>query len=181
MVAAYATAIKHEQVPVRKSFADWLLFRSAASVRRKFFGEQSEQELDPALKAKRLGEASREALRGVIDSTVQEKFPLLPGRFSERLVAGYVTKFREGVTRGLKELRATLEQQRTGLQTPFEANTRILASLATLDETAVAVGDELNKIAVLEDALPPEKTVRDLAPAIEANAAEAVPQVSAAS
>ncbi len=180
-VAAYASAIPQEHVPVRKSFADWLLFRSAASVRRKFFGEQSEREIEPALKAKRLGEASREALSGAIDSTVNEKFPLLPGRFSERLLASYTAKFREGVMSGLNELRANLEKQRADLQTPFEASTRILASLAALDETAVTVGDELNKIAVLEDALPPEKTVRDLAPAIEANAADAVPQVSAAS
>ena len=180
-VAAYAAAIPQEQVPVRKSFADWLLFRSAASVRRKFFGEQSEREIEPALKAKRLGETSREALLGTIDSAVNEKFPLLPGRFSERLLAGYIAKFRESVIAGLNELRANLEKQRADLLAPFEANARILASLATLDETAVTVGAELNKIAVLEDALPPEKTVRDLAPAMEANAAEAVPQVSAAS
>ena len=133
------------------------------------------------MKVKRLGEASREALLGTIDSTVNGKFPLLPGRFSERLLAGYTAKFREGVMQGLHELRAHLEKQRADLQAPFEGNTRILASLATLDETAVTVGDELNKIAMLEGALPPEKTVRDLAPAIEANAAESVPQVSAAS
>ncbi len=180
-LAPYAAAVSQEQVPVRKSFADWVLFRSAASVRRKFFGEQSEKGIEPAMKVKRLGEASREALLGTIDSTVNGKFPLLPGRFSERLLAGYTAKFREGVTQGLHELRASLEKQRADLQTPFESNIRILASLATLDETAVNVGDELNKIAMLEGALPPEKTVRDLAPAIEANAAESVPQVSAAS
>ena len=173
---SYAMALKHEQVPVRKTFGDWMLFRSAASVRRKLFGGESEREIDPAVKAKRLAEPCREALLGAIDETVQAKFPLLPGRFSERLLAGYATKFRDGVALGLGELREKLEQQRVDLQTPFAANIRILESLQVLDETCADVAAEINKIAVLENAVAPE-----LAPAIEANAAEAVPQESAAS
>ena len=173
---SYTTTLKHEQVPVRKSFGDWILFRSAASVRRKFFGEQSERGIEPEMKAKRLAEPCREALLGAIGETVQAKFPLLPGRFSERLLAGYVTKFCDGVALGLGELRAKLEQQRVDLQTPFAANIRILESLQVLDETCAGVADDIGKIAVLENAVAPE-----LAPAIEANAAEAVPQESAAS
>ena len=174
-VAAYATVMKPEQIPVRKTFADWLLFRSAASVRQRLFGENAEREIDPVAKAKRLGDTSREALSATIDDAVKQKFPLLPCRFSERLLDGYITKFRDGVALGLDDLRNVLAKKRTDLQRPLEAGARILASLAVLDETAVVVSDELNKIAVLENAILTEPQ------AIVANAAEAIPQESAAS
>lgn len=172
---AYTTALTHAQVPVKKSFADWILFRSAASVRRRVFGENLENEMTPEVKAKRLVETSRAALSASIDEAVSGKFPLLPGRFSEKLLANYITKFRDGIALGLEQLRMDLEKQRADLQAPFDANVRILESFATLDETAAAVSEELNKIAVLENVAEPEKA------AIDANAAEAVPQESAAS
>ncbi|MEO7318322.1 MAG: GTPase domain-containing protein [Chthoniobacteraceae bacterium] len=171
----YATAVKLDQVPVKKTFGDWILFRSAASVRRRLFGENLESEIAPEMKAKRLMETSREALSGAIDEAVNGKFPLLPGRFSEKLLASYITKFRDGVVLGLEDLRTSLEKQRTNLQRPFDANIRILASLSALDETSAAVSEELNKIAVLENVSAPEKAE------IEANVADAVPQESAAS
>jgi hypothetical protein len=139
------------------------------------FGEHSEKEIEPAVKAKRLSDGGREALAGMIDESVNEKFPMLPGRFSERLLAGYITRFRDAVALGLGELRANLERERADLEKPFAACSRVLVSLSALDETAAGVSDQLNKIAVLEDA------VLDRAPAIDANAAETVPQESAAS
>ena len=172
---AYATAVKHELVPVKKSFGDWIFFRSAASVRRRLFGENLEHEITPEVKAKRLADGSRAALSGAIDEAVNGKFPLLPGRFSEKLLANYITKFRDGMVLGLGDLRTSLEKQRADLQRPFEASARILASLSTLDETSAAVSEELNKIAVLESVLPSEQVVLD------ANAADAVPLESAAS
>ena len=180
-VEAYATVVTRDAVPVKKTFADWVLFRPAAKVRRRLFGENSDLQIEPAVKAKRIVEAGRGALSTAIDEAVSAKFPLLPCRFSERLLSGYVTKFLDGVALGLGDLRVSLEKQRADLQVPFEANTHILASLALLDEASVAVGDELTRIAEQENALMPEKAVLDLAPAIEANAAEAVPQESAAS
>ena len=174
---AYTTAVKVGAVPVRKSFGDWIFFRSAASVRRRLFGEDLQNEIEPAVKAKRLADGGREALSATIDEAVRGKFPLLPCRFSERLLANYITKFRDGVALGLGDLRASMEKQRADLQTPLEASIRILASLGVLDETAASVSEGLNKIAVLENALP-----SDLTPLpVEANAAEAVPQQSVAS
>ena len=82
---------------------------------------------------------------------------------------------------GLGDLRTILEKESADLQTPFDANMRVLRSFTGLDETSAAVSEELNKIAVLENVASPEKAGRELAPAIEANAAEAVPQESAAS
>ena len=172
---SYATAVKHDQVPVKKTFTDWICFRSAASVRRRLFGENLESEIAPEVKAKRLADGTREALSASIDEAVKGKFPRLPGRFSEKLLANYATKFRDGVVLGLGDLRTNLEKQRADLQAPFDANVRILASLSALDETSAAVNEELNKIAALENAVAPEKA------ALESNADDAVTQVSAAS
>jgi hypothetical protein len=151
---AYHFTIKPEDLPVRKKFADWLLFRSAATVRRRLFGEDLMQEVPPEVKAKRLPAASREALYDIHRQVVQEKFPLLPAKFSERLLAGYVAKFRETTLDDLRELRRLLSEEREGLQAPFETHSRILISFANLQEQVVKVTDDLNLLSLKEMGLP---------------------------
>ena len=151
---AYHLTIKPEDVPVRKTFADWLLFRGAATVRRRLFGEDLKQEVPPEVKAVRLPPASREALYGIVRESVQEKFPALPAKFSERLLANYVTNFRDATLDGLRELRRLLSEEREGLQPPFESHSRILISFATLQEQVARTTDDLNLLALREMGLP---------------------------
>jgi len=142
--AAYLTAIKQEDVPVRKSFADWLLFRRIHTVRQRLFGLNSAQAIPAEIKDQRLPEAARGALVRMIDDTVKEKFPALPGRYSESLIANYVAKFDETVLEQLRALRETLAKERAERQAPFDINQQILTSLDELKAQAATVLTEID-------------------------------------
>src|SRR5947208_17744 len=123
-------------VPVRKSFADWLLFRRAATVRRRLFGAQLTQEIASEMKKKRLPETTKAAFLGMIESTVKQRFPLLPAKFSDILAADYVAKFRSEVLDRLLQQRDQLVKAHAELQAPFDVNASILASMRELDGQA---------------------------------------------
>ncbi len=142
-IDSYRTMIKGEDVPVRKSFADWLLFRRGATVRRRVFGAQLTQEIAAEVKKKRLPETTKAAFLGMIESTIKERFPLLPAKFSDMLTADYVTKFRGEVLDRLRQQREQLVKAHAELQAPFDVNASILASMRELDGQASKVADEI--------------------------------------
>lgn len=143
---SYLTVVRQEDVPVRKSFADWMLFRRIQTVRQRLFGADSTQAIPSEIKDKRLPEAAREAFVKTIEHTVKERFPSLPGRYSEALLADYVTKFRETVVEQLRAKRESLAQERTDRQAPFEVNAHILASLGALKEQAAKVLTDIDAL-----------------------------------
>ncbi|MEA3207980.1 MAG: hypothetical protein QOE70_1037 [Chthoniobacter sp.] len=151
---AYQTTLRIEDVPVRKSFADWLLFRGMATVRRRLFGEDLAQEIAPEVKQKRLADAARAAFSRVIDSVVNERLPLLPGRFAEKSLAGYIAQFRGDVLDRLRQGREQMVRERADRQSPFEVNTSILNSVEELNQHAGKVAAELELLAEQENALP---------------------------
>lgn len=163
--APYEMTVQSDQVPVRKTFADWLLFRKAKTVRRRLLGEDLAQEIAPEVKAQRLPDASREALRQLVSEAVQARFPALPEKFAGEIINKYVAKFLDELLRGLREMREGLLQERTRLQTPFEANRRVLESQQELHEIATAVSETLYQLAQEESMVLPRATLDE---AIEA-------------
>jgi hypothetical protein len=169
-----------DDVPVQKSFVDWILFRGAATVRRRLYGEDLNQEIPAAFKTKRLSQNSREAFEKTIDTVAKEKFTTLPGKYSGSLLATYTAKFRSDLLDSLRQHREQLSSERAARQAPFEANARTIASLEKLEEQATKVAAEIRELAKKENALPlgdePEETAEPLsadfgnAPAPEAPA-----------
>ena len=149
----YRTTIDAAEVPVRKWFADWIFFRSQASVRRRVLGEQGTQEITPEEKQTRLTEPSREALLQLADEAVKAKFPSLPGKFADRLIDSYVTAFRGAAVDGIRRLREQLLAERAERQNPFSANSNILDAVQQLDEEAERIANELQRIEGEESAL----------------------------
>ncbi len=151
----YSMTLGPDAVPVRKSIADWLLFRGAATVRRRLFGEDLTQEIAPEAKARRLPQASCDVLVKTIDTVTQEKFATLPKKYSESLLVAYVTKFRADLMEGLRGHGEDLKKMRAERQAPYEANTRTLAALDELNEHAKQVAAAIRQLAQKEHALPP--------------------------
>jgi hypothetical protein len=147
VVEPYQTAIQAEEIPVRKSFADWLLFRRIATVRQRLFGADLAQEILPEEKQKRMPEVARAAFLQKIEITVAEKIPFLPAKFSDTLAAEYVAKFRAEVGVRLSELRTQLLEAHAALQTPFDINASILASMRELDEQASKIAGDILPLA----------------------------------
>ena len=145
--APYAFTLPHDSLPVRKKFADWLLFRGIKTVRRRLFGEKLDAEIAPEEKAKRLTEPTLDALHKHLDETLAKRLPSLPGKHADTLLGAYVEKFAAEIHSGLDALRARLTAERAGKQPPFDTNTRILASLATLHERTAQTDEALQALA----------------------------------
>lgn len=146
----YNVTIAQEQLPVRKTFLDWILFRSVAKVRRRLFGEDSMKEIPAAEKAKRLREESRAELERLIDAAIQERFPALPSLQSAALTANYVERAVTEITSALRTGRELLAKAREERRVPFDRNSAILASMEELEARAVRVGESIDALAQFE-------------------------------
>jgi signal recognition particle receptor subunit beta len=152
-LAGYDVTLGTDDLPVRKTIGDWLLFRGIASVRRRLFGDDLSQPIAAEIKAKRLQEPSRAALQEKIDHATAERFPKLPQAHADRLLSDYVAKFKQGLQTAFGQRQTALEQERADLQAPFEANARILATLDTLRDSAGQAIADLERIAADERGL----------------------------
>jgi len=151
---AYRMTLRSEDVPVRKTFADWILFRGQKTVGRRLFGEKLTSQIAPEEKAMRLPDASREAFSGIIRRTADERFPQLPVKHADRVLADYIARFREEVRAGLEKLRERLTAERAACQAPYEINSAIFAALQNLHDTATATDAGLDRLAQEENAVP---------------------------
>lgn len=171
--APYTATIDAEQIPVKKSFGDWILFRSLTSVRRRVFGEQLDLEIPAEVKQKRLPDTSREALVKIIEQIVKDRFPALPTKYSDRLFNAYREHFFTEVKGGLQRLRDSVENERSARRAPFDSNARILSAVNELSEEASQVISSLNELAQQEGVtLPPSKVNEAPAPAASTDPAE---------
>ena len=160
--SGYDVTIGIDDLPVRKTIGDWLLFRGLASVRRRLFGDDLALPVAAETKAKRLQDPTRAALQEKINRAAAERFPKLPQAHADRLLGDYIAKFKQGLQTAFSQRQADLEQERAALQAPFEANARILATLDTLRDNAAQAIADLERIADEERGLG--HTVPALAP-----------------
>ncbi len=128
----YAFTLAAETLPVRKTFADWILFRRAKTVRRRLFGEQLTAEIAPEQKTNRITDTTREALAKNLDEILAARLPLAPAKHAEGLATAYVEKFTAEIHTGLEALHARLTTDRAAKQAPSEANNRIFTALEAL-------------------------------------------------
>ena len=152
---AYRLTINGEEIPVNKTFLDWILFRKMATVQHRLFGEDLGQEIAPEVKQQRLGDGSREALARMIDEVVKKKVAVLPGQFADRLLNAYAAKFREDVMDRLQGQREQLAAEREARRTPFEANGQVITALEALRTCATEVEAALRRISEEENAALP--------------------------
>ena len=145
--APYAFTLPHATLPVRKTFADWLLFRGRKTVRRRLFGEQLTAEIAPEEKAKRLTESTLEALHQHLDETLAARLPAHPTKHADALISAYVEKFAAEAHTGLDALRDRLTAERAAKQAPFDENARIFAALAALTQRTTETDATLGALA----------------------------------
>ena len=157
-LTAYRMTLNKETIPVRKSFADWLLFRSKAKLRERLFGTDGSREIPPLEKEKRLKANSRVEFETQWANAIRERFPAKPAAFAAKLADAYVTTTCEHIVSGLRTLRASLTSQRDARQTPFNLQAAILRSADDLLHQAKRVNRDIDLLSEKEDptlAIPP--------------------------
>jgi hypothetical protein len=134
-----------ENIPVRKSFWDWVLLRSMSKVRKKVLG-QGQGSMDPAEKHKRLGDGARDAMRLLavkqLDRLLEEGANQLPRRSFE--VA--LDHLRKAVARTCKSMLGQSGEQIEQTGRLLEQITHIVASTDTLRESIQGASDEVARL-----------------------------------
>ena len=140
-----------ETIPVRKTFADWLLFRGKAKVRERIFGTDGSRDIAPLEKEKRLKANSRAEFENQWGNAIRERFPAKPTSFAARLADAYAATTSENILSGLRTLRASLASQRDARQTPFNLQAAILRSADDLQHQARRVNRDIELLSEKED------------------------------
>jgi hypothetical protein len=157
-LAAFKMTLRTELIPVRKKFADWLLFRGRAKVRQRLFGADGGSEIPPLEKEKRLQRESRAEFERQWETAIRDRFPARPAAFAAKIAHGYVTGAAENIRAGLRALRETLAAQRDSRLTPFEIQATILQAADELQQEAARVAGDIARLSEKENgpaAIPP--------------------------
>ncbi len=168
-LAAYKMALRADALPVKKTFVDWLLFRSRAKVRQRLFGADGGRDITPLEKEKRLQAESRAEFESQWETAIRERFPSRPVAFSEKIADAYVAAAVENIGSSLRSLRATLASQRDARQAPFDVQAAILGAADDLHQQAGRVAKDVELLAEKDQAastpppIPAECAPRDAA------------------
>ncbi|MCB9920154.1 MAG: GTPase domain-containing protein [Planctomycetes bacterium] len=127
-----------ERVPIRRGLLDWLLFRSAAKLQTKVFGNDrsANQKLTPDLKRKRLGTKAHAAMRTAL-ADYRKKF--LTETFQRQrmeILAAYARKNLEGIARGLAVQHEELDVAHRRVDTNLRARRSVFDPLRVLQAQA---------------------------------------------
>lgn len=157
-LASYKMSVAMETIPVRKSFADWLLFRGRVKVRQRLFGADGSRGIAPLEKERRLPLHSREEFERQWEDTIRERFPAKPVAFAAKLAESYISIAADNIRSGLRTLRSTLTAERDARKAPFDVQAAILRSADDLQHQAMRVSRDLDLLAEKENtavAVPP--------------------------
>lgn len=128
--------IEDHRIPVKKSFWDWIFFRSLASVRRGVFGspDQLNQKIPVDAKARRLGQEAKEALSDLIKQYVDNHFPQIPTICAKQIINRYIEEFSSKLQKRLENTRSELEVEINRLQLQMDEIAQVSKSLQKLEE-----------------------------------------------
>src|SRR5690606_25718139 len=157
-VESPAPILSSEEIPVRRSVADWLLIRSGAAVRRRLFGpaDRPDAELEPAVKTSRLGEPAREAIRDATVAQLERMTDRLAEVLPEQLVRGYAERFEHEIGTRLEHARdeasGRLERLGERLRVTRDAHERLEALRDKLGEVGESVDALMERFAQTDPA-----------------------------
>ena len=146
----FPARIEPDTIPVRKTLADWLMFRSIAKVRARLFGETGVKEIPAPEKVRRFHEPARAALEKQLETVVSDRFPSIPEKFAAGTSVDYATQTAAEITRRLRELRDLLCRERAELQKPFELDASVLAAAAELNARSETIASDIRVLALQE-------------------------------
>jgi Arc/MetJ family transcription regulator/GTPase SAR1 family protein len=141
------SALACENIPVRKTLWDWLLLRSVNKVRRKVMGDGGEP-IDPDTKAKRLGDAGRDAMRRLVVDQLESLLSEGANDLPRRVVAGAVQDLSKAVARESKALTGQVEQQIQQTEALLAQAQKILGAT---DELRDAVNNASSQLESLDE------------------------------
>ncbi len=139
-----------DEISVRRSFFDRILFRSTQKVRERLFGpiDTPDKPIPPAVKRKRLSENGFMELHDVIDAYLKENFPGPQREYVEKHADAYIEKFSTAFDEELQSIRGRLVTLMETTTARIAADDRILESIESLNDQIATVEE---RIAAMEE------------------------------
>lgn len=130
-----------ETIPVRKTFFDYLLFRTPNRVRRHLFGEEvpSAKSIPAAAKSRRFGEEGKSALYETADRHIEQCFDSLVIKEVDELLQRYRDFFRRQTADRLEQKAQELEETGNAARRRYEDRRSVIEAMEALD----AASDQL--------------------------------------
>ncbi len=146
------------ELPVRRGFVDWLLFRSRAAVRRGLLGPEARpnQPVSASDKRRRLGEPARAFLRGVVERQIAAFWPESAERIARKAFADYSGALLGALHERVGALRSQAEARLADLNRELASVQGIARQLRELRELLGAAGHDVERLDERYSETPPE-------------------------
>jgi GTPase SAR1 family protein len=134
LVQAVHAPLLAEHVPVRKSFIDWILFRSGTTVQRRLLGspERPSLRIPAAQKSRRLGPPARNAIRRELDRYEGSFFADSVRRIQHKVLGDYSGITTDCLKQTIEQRRIAMEGRLTEIKQELGLRRRVLENLDLL-------------------------------------------------
>jgi ribosome biogenesis GTPase A len=135
-----------EEVPLKRSLVDLVLFRKRPKVLEKFFGRDGDQSIPARKKRKRLGGGGEEYLKEQLQRVINEQLPALQRDYIEQILESYRAAFTEAMQRRAAELRVSVKQEISDCREQLKARMQAVGILEGTKASAQKLTASLGQI-----------------------------------
>ncbi|MFO7725376.1 MAG: dynamin family protein [Oceanipulchritudo sp.] len=137
-----------EQLPLKKAFADYLLFRSPAKIQKLVFGDEvpSPKEVPASVKTRRFGEAAVSALHESINAYVESAFKERLEDPAEELLAEFRKQFHEQASERLKSKADELDKEARQAKKRLENRRVVAEAMDDLEASSRTLAGEVGNL-----------------------------------
>lgn len=167
-VQGTAPGMKTKSIPVRKSFWDWVLFRSMTAVQKKVFGpeERPTNRIAKTTKARRLGDQAKRAMRSMLDDYFKGFYPRALERLTQSIFSSYSHGVIEDLQRHLTHRKTQNEEVLGQISAQLEEVSNVRGSLSRLEEAASEAQNGIDLLAKTYSETDPEELVQPVEAAV---------------
>lgn len=152
-------AIEPEMIPVKKTFWDFLLFRSPRTVSARFFGKDGGKPIDADLKLKKLEEEGLDVLKHRVQEYATVELVALHQQQLNGFVSAYADSFSSRLAQESESLKNSLQENAQSLAEQLKINgeaqkifTQLFASTESFKAEIIELADRFKlKAVVLEE------------------------------
>ncbi|HKJ89778.1 MAG TPA: GTPase domain-containing protein [Oceanipulchritudo sp.] len=158
----------HDPLPLRKTFLDYLLFRSPAKIQKLVFGDEvpSTKDVPAAVKTKRFGEAAVSALHDSVTAYIETTFREQLEEPADNLLEAYRKLFHEQASERLKSKADELEKEARQARKRLESRRLVAEAMDSLDANSRTLAEEMGNLydTFVKGKLSPEAAILGLDP-----------------
>jgi hypothetical protein len=134
-----------ETIPVRKSFFDFLFFRTPGRIRRRLFGEEvpSAKPIPSTAKGRRFGEEGKSALYEMADRHIEHCFQELVENGVDEILRHYRDFFRRQTSERLEEKAAELRKEGGLARRRYEDRRNVIDAMESLESASENLIEEV--------------------------------------